>query len=71
MEELLNAQGQERTEWAAERRDLNNRIQVPEAAPFMDTSEAPTQQHVTFDDDEAFHQAMEEMTPDSVREALE
>jgi hypothetical protein len=26
---------QERQEWATERRDLNNRIQVPEAAPFL------------------------------------
>jgi hypothetical protein len=28
----------ERQEWVRERRDLNNRIQVPEAAPFMEDS---------------------------------
>lgn len=26
----------ERREWVRERRDLNNRIQIPEAAPFME-----------------------------------
>lgn len=52
----------ERQEWVLERRDLNNRIQVPQAAPFMsdETTEIPVQ-HVTFDDDEDFHEAMEEM----------
>lgn len=32
---------EERREWARERRDLNNRIQIPEAAPFMDEEEGP------------------------------
>jgi len=59
---LTDQVGKEREAWAAERRDLNNRIQVPEAAPFMDTSEAPTRQHVPFDDDVAFQAAQEEMT---------
>jgi hypothetical protein len=47
--------------WEKERRDLLNRIQVPEAAPFMtdETTEIPVQ-HVAFDDDEEFHEAMEE-----------
>lgn len=52
---------EERQQWVAERRDLNNRIQVPQAAPFMsdETTEIPVQ-HVPFDNDEAFHEAMEE-----------
>jgi hypothetical protein len=51
----------ERTAWANERRDLNNRIQVPEAAPYMTPgTEAPPVQHVPFDDDEAFNKALEE-----------
>lgn len=52
----------ERQQWVTERRDLNNRIQVPQAAPFMsdETTEIPVQ-HVAFDDDEDFHEAMEEM----------
>lgn len=57
---LTSEVGKEREAWAKERRDLNNRIQVPEAAPFMDTGEAPTRQYVPFDDDDAFQAAMEE-----------
>jgi hypothetical protein len=59
---LLKAQTSEREAWASERRDLNNRIQVPEAAPFMDTTPdtVPPIQHVPFEDDDAFHKAMEE-----------
>lgn len=34
--ELRQAFEDERAAWRAERRDLNNRIQVPEAAPYMD-----------------------------------
>lgn len=49
----------ERAEWAAERRDLNNRIQAPEAAPFMEQG-VPPLQHVPFDDDEAFLKSQEE-----------
>lgn len=52
----------ERTAWANERRDLNNRIQVPEAAPYMDpATAAPPVQHVPYDDDEAFNKAREEL----------
>jgi hypothetical protein len=52
----------ERTAWANERRDLNNRIQVPEAAPYMTPgTEAPPVQHVPYDDDEAFNKAREEL----------
>lgn len=51
----------ERTAWANERRDLNNRIQVPEAAPYMTPgTDAPPVQHVPFDDDDAFNKALEE-----------
>lgn len=62
LEALLKEQAAEREAWVAERRDLNNRIQVPEAAPFMDTTPdtVPPIQHVPFEDDEAFHKAMEE-----------
>lgn len=31
----------EREQWRIERRDLNNRIQIPEAAPFMEDAERP------------------------------
>jgi hypothetical protein len=33
---------EERGIWIRERRDLNNRIQVPQAAPFMDTGDGPS-----------------------------
>lgn len=54
----------ERSEWAAERRDLNNRIQVPEAAPFIDpiATAGPPVQHVPYDDDDAFNKAQEELS---------
>lgn len=56
-----DAMSLERTAWANERRDLNNRIQVPEAAPYMDPGTgAPPVQHVPFEDDEAFRKAIEE-----------
>ena len=52
----------ERSAWANERRDLNNRIQVPEAAPYMDPgASVPPVQHVPFEDDEAFAKAREEI----------
>jgi hypothetical protein len=57
----------ERTAWAAERRDLNNRIQVPEAAPFMDAQMQPgppMKQFVSYDDDEGFAAAQEEGNPE-------
>lgn len=62
VELLLKDQAAEREAWAAERRDLNNRIQVPEAAPFMDMTPdtVPPIQHVPFEDDDAYHKAMEE-----------
>lgn len=50
----------ERRVWANERRELNNRIQAPEAAPFLDTAGPAELQHVHFDDDEAYHAAQEE-----------
>lgn len=34
---MLKAFNEERGIWIRERRDLNNRIQVPESAPFMPT----------------------------------
>lgn len=49
--------------WRVERTGLLNRIQVPEAAPFMDPAGSPEKtpvQHVPFEDDEAFQQAMQE-----------
>jgi hypothetical protein len=49
--------------WRLERTGLLNRIQVPEAAPFMDPAtppNAPPVQHVPFEDDEAFQRAMQE-----------
>jgi hypothetical protein len=56
---LISANDEERKQWTVERRDLNNRIQVPQAAPFMDVNvEKP--QHVPFDDDEAFAEAEKE-----------
>lgn len=58
----LAEQAREREEWVVERRDLNNRIQVPEAAPFMAVgSEKPPLQHVPYDDDDAFNKATEEL----------
>lgn len=58
---LTEANTEERRAWAEERRDLNNRIQVPEAAPFMGPEEAsPDRQYVPFDDDAAFAAAQEE-----------
>lgn len=51
---LISANDSERDTWRKERADLNNRIQVPQAAPFMSTDEEPKPQHVPFDDDEAF-----------------
>lgn len=57
--EERQAMSLERTAWANERRDLNNRIQVPEAAPYMDPGTgAPPAQHVPFEDDEAFRKAI-------------
>lgn len=61
LDTLLNEQAAERALWVAERRDLNNRIQVPEAAPFMDPEQPPIQ-HVPFDDDDAFNEAREELS---------
>lgn len=59
--EEREAMSLERTAWANERRDLNNRIQVPEAAPYMTPgTDAPPVQHVPFDDDDAFNKALEE-----------
>jgi hypothetical protein len=56
---LIAANDEERKAWATERRDLNNRIQVPQAAPFMDpTQDKP--QHVPFDDDEMFAENQKE-----------
>lgn len=62
-EEVSARHDVERKEWAAERRDLNNRIQVPEAAPFMTPTQPgpPPLQHVPFDDDEAFLKSQEEV----------
>jgi len=60
---MTEHQAQERAAWVAERRDLNNRIQVPEAAPFMDPhmqQGPPPLQHVPFDDDDAFLKSQEE-----------
>lgn len=60
--EEREAMSLERTAWSTERRDLNNRIQVPEAAPYMDPgTSAPPVQHVPYDDDEAFNKAREEL----------
>lgn len=56
---LIHANDSEREVWAKERTDLNNRIQVPEAAPFM-AQEDPQPQHVPFDDDEMFAEAQKE-----------
>jgi hypothetical protein len=72
IDKLLTAQELERGHWAVERRDLNNRIQVPEAAPFMKTDEPPeatTREYVPFDDDAAFHEA--QTAVEETREALE
>lgn len=46
--------------WEKERQGLLNRIQAPLAAPFMneETTEIPA--YVPFDDDDAFHDAVEE-----------
>lgn len=52
---------EERKQWVAERRDLNNRIQVPQAAAFMDDETTEVPAYVPFDDDNAFHDAVEEM----------
>lgn len=54
----------ERKVWAYERRELNNRLQIPAAAPFMDLSDQIEEEphdkpYVPFDDDEAFHEAQE------------
>lgn len=54
---LLGGFKAEREAWATERTDLNNRIQVPEAAPFMDEDAEP--QFVPFDDDDAQLDALE------------
>lgn len=50
---------QERREWAAEREQLNTRIQAPEAAPFMFEEDAetreddlPTLPEITMSDEE-------------------
>lgn len=51
---------EERQQWVAERRDLNNRIQVPQAAPFMNDEPAEGPAYVPFDDDEAYWAAHEE-----------
>lgn len=60
--EEREAMSLERTAWANERRDLNNRIQVPEAAPYMDSgTSAPPLQHVPYEDDAAFAKAQEEI----------
>lgn len=57
---LIAANDDERAAWAIERRDLNNRIQVPQAAPFMDPSGEDKPQHVPFDDDEMFAENQKE-----------
>ena len=54
----------ERIAWAEERRDLNNRIQAPEAAPYMDIEGDPEPQHVPFDDDAAFLAEAEKLNYD-------
>lgn len=57
-----DAFAEERQQWVLERRDLNNRIQAPEAAPWIGNGDvtveepAPTQ-HVAFDDDEGYWDA--------------
>jgi hypothetical protein len=56
---------EERQQWVAERRDLNNRIQAPQAAPFMDdgtiaVADLKGPAYVPFDDDEAYWAAHEE-----------
>lgn len=61
LDRLHDAQAAERAAWAEERRDLNNRIQVPDAAPFMQ-AETPIRQHVPYDDDAAFQAAQEEIS---------
>ena len=50
---LITANNEERKAWAEERRELNNRIQVPDAAPFMDTPDTGPQ-FVPFEDDNTF-----------------
>jgi hypothetical protein len=50
----------ERKEWTAERKELLNRIQVPQAAPFMENETTEVPAYVPFDDDDAFHDAVEE-----------
>lgn len=45
-------------EFAVERQSLLNRIQAPQAAPYME--EDAEVQHVPFEDDEAFEAAREE-----------
>ena len=58
---LIDANTDERKAWAEERRDLNNRIQVPEAAPYMEiSSDDDEPQFLPFDDDAAFLKATED-----------
>lgn len=56
---LLAAFALERKAWVNERRDLNNRIQIPEAAPYMaedepgaDVNDLPTLPEFTVDEEE-------------------
>ena len=51
--------------WEKQRRDLLNRIQMPQAAPFMDdgtiaVADLKGPAYVPFDDDEAYWAAREE-----------
>lgn len=51
----------ERQQWVTERRDLNNRIQIPQVAAFMEDETTEVPAYVPFDDDDAYHDAVEEM----------
>lgn len=55
----------ERETWGRERRDLLNRIQVPEAAPFMDdgSNDLPTLPEMTLNEEEVeqARQALEDV----------
>jgi len=57
--ELLERFNEERLHWMRERRDLNNRIQVPEAAPYLaedepgaDVNDLPTLPEFAVDEEE-------------------
>jgi hypothetical protein len=66
--DLLDRQSQERAEWQTERQLLLNRIQAPELATGQAAAMAipePRKAHVSFDDDEDFWAAQEEMSDGS------